>query len=111
MSSPFFAEGPNGRLNLNDSYMQFKNWQIQGMIFGPDEPGLNELYGSFEIPNLEIGTLFLIFGQVIIAEFDDDTNYQERIIFYFNFDSSNTIINVGFSGTGELKKFPKSEKE
>jgi len=102
MPSQFFAEGLKGQLKLNDSYLQFKNWQIQGEIFGPNEPGLNEFQGSFEISNSDNRTLFSLWGQKLFAEFYGKTNYQGEIMIELDKISPNPIASIPFSGMGDF---------
>lgn len=61
----------NGRLILNDSYVNFGNWKIDANIVGPNEPGLSEWSGSFRVQKSDQGKIFNLStsGQLIKAEF------------------------------------------
>jgi hypothetical protein len=103
--SKFSGRGSNGQLSLNDSILEFEDWQIQGDIFGPNEPGLNELYGSFEIHMCNIAKIHPLIGEGTKAEFYGNRSYQAYLIID-DLEYGPDPINVSFRVTGELKEFP-----
>jgi hypothetical protein len=106
-------EGQNGRLTLDDSYIEFENWSIdENLLIKPGLPikrGNNYWSGSFRIQESDYRKILNLWvsNQQIKAEFYENNLVHSgriRIVFprdvHINSSLSNIIVH--FSGTREL---------
>jgi hypothetical protein len=100
--------GLSGRLNLKDSIVKFRNWNIYEKLVGLNEPNNNYWSGRFEIQKSDYGLFFnsLLGSDPINAEFCGDVNCKGKITINEPPILADYPIIVYFIAAGELKKTP-----